>query len=296
VPIPDLCLHLLDESGQRVAPGEPGEIYVGGAGVARGYLKRPELTAERFVRDPWSSDANARLYRSGDLAIELPDGDLMYVGRRDAQLKIRGYRIESAEIESCLQHHRSVASALVMARDHGDGDKALVAYVVPLSGHRERLVDELRALVAMQLPEYMRPAAYVTLSEFPLTAHGKVDRARLPPPDRAAFVGARTGEPSRRQATTSVEKTLAAIWQNVLRVPQICLDDDFFELGGTSLSAVRVLIAIQEQLGISLDVSLWAEAATIAGFADACFVLRKEPIAGDRARPVSRSNRRGEMP
>jgi acyl-coenzyme A synthetase/AMP-(fatty) acid ligase/acyl carrier protein len=273
-PLRDLFVRLLDPSGKPVSKGQTGEIYVGGAGVARGYLHRPELTSERFVLDP--QEPGTRLYRSGDLATELPDGQLAYVGRADSQLKIRGYRVEPGEIESCLRQHAALSSVVVAARDLGEGDMDLVAYVVPMRARPSGLIDELRSLAARHLPEHMRPSAYALLDEIPLTANGKVERMLLPAPERAAFVSA----PAKRMPTSPIERTLAEIWRSVLGVPEVGLDDDFFELGGTSLGAVKVLLSVKERLGVSLDMSLWADVSTVAGFAGACAVLRN-------ARPAS---------
>ena len=179
---PDLAVYLLDRYGKLVPIGVPGELYVGGAGVARGYLNRPELTAERFVPDPFTGTPGARLYRSGDLARRLPDGDLEYLGRLDHQVKIRGFRIELGEIEAALAQHPAVREVVALVREDRPGDRRLVAYV-RTDGRPTALAAELRAHAKERLPEYMVPAAFVALDALPLTANGKIDRAALPAPE-----------------------------------------------------------------------------------------------------------------
>lgn len=268
IPIPDLSLYLLDEHGAKVAPGSPGEIYVGGAGVARGYLRRPELDRQRFLSDPFSETPGARMYRSGDLAVQR-GGDLWYLGRGDGQLKIRGFRIEPGEVESFLRGHQGVSDAVVVGRDHDHGDQKLLAYIVPRVAHNAHgavLVEDLRALAALRLPEHMRPSSYVLLEALPLNANGKVDRRALPAPEQA-------DDPRVIEAqlpSTALELRLAALWAEVLGVKTIGIDDDFFDqLGGTSLGAINVLLLIQEQMGTALDMSIWGTGATIRHFARA---------------------------
>jgi amino acid adenylation domain-containing protein len=264
-PLDDLAVYLLDADGKQVPTGEPGEVYVGGAGVARGYLKRPELDAQRFLRDPFSGQRDARMYRSGDLASRLSDGTLVYLGRGDDQVKIRGFRIELGEVESCLRSSSNTAAAVVLARDYGEGDKRLIAYVVPApESSRNQTIKELRALVAERLPEHMRPSAYVALEALPLTTNGKVDRAALPLPEHSAERA--SAEPEER-AADPLQGKLHDIWKATLGVPALGLHDDFFEAGGTSLSAIKVLLSIHEQTGVALDMSVWAEHATVAAFA-----------------------------
>jgi amino acid adenylation domain-containing protein len=265
VPIPDLSVYLLDNHGQReVGPGEVGEIYVGGAGVARGYLNRPELDSERFLVDPFAAEPGARMYRSGDLAVRLPNGELEYRGRRDAQLKVRGYRVEPGEIEMALRSCEALSDVAVVARDYGDGDKRLVACVVAVRGRgepEERFLSALRAVAVQLLPEHCRPSTYVVLSALPLNANGKVDRKAL---------SERAGPALQRGltlATSSWEEKLRDIFCNALGTAELDADDDFFDKGGTSLTAIKILLAVQEQLGVALDMSVWAEHATFAGFA-----------------------------
>ncbi|HEV2755011.1 MAG TPA: amino acid adenylation domain-containing protein, partial [Actinomycetota bacterium] len=229
-PIDNTAVYVLDPYGNPVPLGVPGELYVGGAGVARGYVNRPALTAERFVPDPFSSVPGARLYRTGDRARYLSDGDIEFLGRVDHQVKIRGFRIEPGEIEACLLAHEAVRDAVVVARTDG-GDKRLVAYVVGDIA----TTSELRSHVAKSLPDYMVPAHFVVLDELPLTPNGKVDRAALPAPEGRPELEAPYAAPR-----TPAEEVLGAIWCEVLGLERVGIHDDFFELGGHSLIAARV--------------------------------------------------------
>ncbi|MCG1019858.1 non-ribosomal peptide synthetase, partial [Mycetohabitans sp. B4] len=231
-PIANTQVYLLDAHGQPVPLGAVGELYIGGAGVAQGYLNRPELTAECFVRDPFSDEADARMYKTGDLARYLPDGNLEFVGRNDEQVKIRGFRIEPGEIEACLVQHAQVRDAVVLVRGEGV-EKRLVAYVVAEAD--EQLVSELRTHVAARLPEYMVPAALVRLDALPLTANGKLDRRALPEPDAGALAHQAYEAPQ-----GELETTLAQIWAELLEVERVGRHDSFFALGGHSLLAVRL--------------------------------------------------------
>jgi amino acid adenylation domain-containing protein/non-ribosomal peptide synthase protein (TIGR01720 family) len=246
-PIPDLSVYLLDSHGQLVPVGVPGEIHVGGAGVARGYLNRPELTAQRFVADPFASGAEARLYRSGDLARNLPNGDLEYLGRIDHQVKVRGFRIELGEIESVLAQHPAVREAVVIVREDRPGDRRLVAYYVA-DPEAHGLGDDLRSRARAALPEYMVPSALVGLDALPLTSNGKVDRRALPPPLDAELESGREYVAPRGAA----EQALAQIWASVLGVPRVGINDNFFELGGDSILMIQV-IARARQLSLALS-------------------------------------------
>ncbi|GAA3036800.1 hypothetical protein GCM10020000_13090 [Streptomyces olivoverticillatus] len=212
--------------------GVPGEVCVGGPALARGYLNRPSLTAERFVPDPFGP-AGARLYRTGDLARRLADGSLDFLGRIDSQVKVRGYRIELGEIEAALRGHAAVRDAVVIARADEAGDKSLVAYVVP-EGAAD--AEEIRAHLGAGLPDYMVPAAYVTIDAVPLTSNGKLDHRALPAPDASAFSAGRHVAPR-----TPLEERLAAIWSEVLDVHQVGIEDNFFDIGGDSIRAVRLV-------------------------------------------------------
>jgi amino acid adenylation domain-containing protein len=257
-PIPDLRIHLLDPARVPVSAGEAGEIWVGGPGVARGYLGRPELTAERFVKGVVPGDPG-RLYRTGDLARLLPSGDLEYLGRADDQVKIRGHRVELGEIASVLAAHPAVREALVLAREDAPGERRLVAYVTLHAGGP--LPPDLRRLVAQRLPGYMVPAVFVALPAFPLAPSGKVDRRALPAPGRAR------PELSRHYAppSTGDEQSLVAIWEEVLGVEPVGVDDDFFELGGDSLLAVRIVVRARASLGRDLPLQSLFESPTIKG-------------------------------
>jgi acyl-coenzyme A synthetase/AMP-(fatty) acid ligase/aryl carrier-like protein len=246
--IPDLQVYVLDGAGQRAPIGVPGEIHVGGDGVARGYLGRPGLTAERFLPDPFSTVPGARLYRSGDRARWLPLGDLEYLGRGDQQVKIRGFRIELGEIESELARHPEVAEAAVVAREEGRGERRLVAYVVPRAGCAPT-VAVLREHLGGMLPEYMVPAAFVSLSALPLTSNGKIDRRRLPAPESSGLeLGTRYVPPR-----TDAEARLAEVWAQVLGVERVGTEDNYFDLGGDSILGIRLRADAQAR---GLDFSL----------------------------------------
>ena len=268
-PIPDLTLHVTDRDLSPLPIGVPGEIVVGGEGVASGYLGRPELTAERFVPDPFGVPGS-RLYRSGDLARRLPDGDLEYLGRIDHQVKIRGFRIELGEIEAVLSRHPGLLQVAVMARNDG-GEAQLAAYYVPAdaataaaAGGPDRLYAELRESLRRALPEYMIPAWFVPLSTLPLTANGKVDRRALPAPDERGADPGLTHVPPRGE----VELRVAAIWSEVLRRERIGARDNFFELGGHSLLATQVLSRLRAAFGIDLALRALFDAPTVAGLAE----------------------------
>jgi amino acid adenylation domain-containing protein len=262
-PIAGTVLRLLAPDLSLVPVGETGELYVGGAGVARGYWGQPALTAERFVPDALSGEPGSRLYRTGDLAVHRPDGALVYLGRQDGQVKIRGHRIELAEIESVLVHHPAVLSAVVVLREDAPGQKRLVAYVVP-AGEGPPSHGELRAHAAASLPEPMVPGAFVVLPALPLTPNGKIDRNALPAPlaaGRAAAEGERELRP--------LEEILGGIWTDVLGVERVGLGDDFFDLGGHSLLAAQVVARLRRTLGIELPVRTFFELPTFGGFATA---------------------------
>ncbi len=261
--IPDLQIYALDAKLRPAPIGVTGEMYVGGAGVARGYLKRPELTAERFIPDPFSVEAGARLYRTGDLARYLADGDLEYQGRIDHQVKIRGFRIELGEIEAALASHPMIGEAVVLARDDKPDEKRLVAYLVTKPDAAPS-ISELREFLKQKLPEYMTPAAFVTLDALPLTENGKLDRRALPAPDAArpeleeAFVAPRNAR----------EQTLAEIWARTLGLERVGVHDNFFELGGDSILSIQI-IARANQAGLRLTPKQVFQCQTIAELAAA---------------------------
>ena len=251
VPIQDLTVYLLDPSGQLVPIGVPGEIHVGGHGLARGYLNRAELTAERFIPDPFSETPGARLYRSGDLARWSPAGELEYLGRADQQVKIRGFRIELGEIEARLTEHPAVAQAHVLARADAAADTQLVAYLTAGDATHPPSADQLRQHLASTLPDYMIPAAFEVLTTLPLTANGKLDQKALPEPN----LGSRQDRPALVAPRTAIERVWVNIWREVLEVPEVGVNDSFFDLGGHSLKAVRMVARARQELGSAVTIA-----------------------------------------
>jgi amino acid adenylation domain-containing protein len=249
-PIANTQVYILDSHCQPVPVGVAGELYIGGAGVARGYLNRPELTAERFLADPFSSEPRARIYKTGDLGRWLPDGSIEFLGRNDFQVKIRGFRIELGEIEAHLSEHASVREAVVIAREDTPDDKCLVAYYTSVNDEIIISAELLRSHLSDSLPEYMIPVAYVRLKSLPLTPNGKLDRKALPAPDGEAYV-ARGHELPQGEMETGV----AAIWAEVLKLDRIGRNDNFFELGGHSLSAVTLVARLRQALGVDVTIS-----------------------------------------
>ena len=258
-PIPDLAVYVLNPHGQPVPLGVAGEMYVGGAGVARGYLRRPELTAQRFIESPFAEAG--RLYRTGDLARRLPNGDLEYLGRIDHQVKIRGFRIELGEIESVISLYPGIREVAVIAREDKTGDKKLVAYYCAA---QEIAHDALRAHMKVRLPDYMIPAALVRMDALPLTSNGKVDRRALPAPDLSRASRKDTYVAPR----TPAEQTLARIWGEVLGIEAPGVHDNFFELGGDSILSIQV-ISRARQAGLAITPRELLQSPTIAGLAAA---------------------------
>jgi arthrofactin-type cyclic lipopeptide synthetase C len=247
-PIANTQIYILDEYGDPVAVGVAGELYIGGAGVARGYLNRADLTAEKFLKDPFSSIPDARMYRTGDLGRWLADGNIEFLGRNDYQVKIRGFRIELGEIEARLAEYPGVREAVVIAREDTPGDKRLVAYYTEaLGGEFTVGAEALRTHLSASLPEYMVPAAYVALEFLPLTPNGKLDRKSLPAPELDAYA-TRGFEPPEGE----IETKLAAIWADVLKLDRVGRHDHFFELGGHSLLAVT-LIERMRRIGFEVE-------------------------------------------
>jgi hypothetical protein len=245
-PLGNLRVYVLDEQLAAVPVGVVGELYIGGAGVGRGYWQRAEQTAERFVSDPFAGVAGARMYRTGDLGRRLRDGTIEFVGRNDYQVKVRGYRIELGEIEARLSEHEGVREAVVLAREEAGGEKRLVAYYTSVAGALG--AEELRQHLLARLPEYMVPAAYVYLEQMPLTPNGKLDRKELPAPAGAAYAVRGYEEP-----VGEVETALAQIWAELLKLERVGRYDNFFELGGNSLLVVRV-IARMRRAGWHMEV------------------------------------------
>jgi amino acid adenylation domain-containing protein len=260
-PIANVRLYILDPRQQPAAVSVPGELYVGGAGVARGYAGRPALTAERFLPDPFSPEGGARMYRTGDVARHRLDGQIEFLGRTDEQVKVRGYRIELAEIEAVLAQHEGVGECVVVAREDEPGAKRLVAYLTPAA--HAPAAEDMRDYLRERLPEYMVPTAFVTLEAIPLTPNGKADRRALPLPEqtrpdlKSAYVAPRT----------PLEELLAGLWAEILGVERVGVEDNFFELGGHSLLATRLISRMREIFQIQLPLSSLFEAPTVAGLA-----------------------------
>ncbi|QXI14254.1 non-ribosomal peptide synthase/polyketide synthase [Pseudomonas zeae] len=292
-PVANAAVYLLDEQQRPVPMGVMGELYVGGAGVARGYLNRADLTAERFLHDPFSPLPNARMYRTGDLARWREDGSLDYLGRNDDQVKIRGMRIELGEIETRLNQLPGINEAVLLAREDQPGQPRLVAYFTEQAGAEPLAVGELREHLLTQLPDYMVPAAFVRLEALPLTANGKVDRKALPKPDLAAL-------PTREYEAPQgeLETALAQIWTEVLQAGQVGRHDHFFELGGHSLLAMRMVSLIRQRLGIELALSdLFADAqlsaiAAVLNRAGRSALPEILPAPRDQALPMSFAQQR----
>ncbi|NTV62898.1 MAG: amino acid adenylation domain-containing protein, partial [Oscillochloris sp.] len=262
-PTPQRTAYVLDAQRQPVPQGEVGELYVGGAGLAWGYLNQPELTTARFSTDPFSADPTARLYQTGDLARWLPDGNLEYLGRADDQVQIRGHRIELGEVEAALSSHPAVQVCVVALREVAPGDQQLVAYVV-----LNEPDADLRSYLYARLPDHMVPSAFVSLDALPLTPNRKVDRKALPAPDFSAV------QRDYVAAQTDTERQLAAIWQEVLNLARVGLYDNFFDLGGHSLLAIQAIARINDCYRIELPLRLLFEHPTIAGMAPHVAALR----------------------
>jgi hypothetical protein len=275
-PLPGERVYVVDSRLRPLPVGVPGELCIGGVGVARGYVEQPAQTAERFLVDPFGGDEEARIYRTGDRVRMLPDGNVEFLGRVDDQVKIRGHRVEPSEIEVVLSAHPSVRQCAVVAHHVGeDEERQLVAYVVPSA---DVTTEELQGFVRAALPVHMVPARWVILDAIPLTPNGKVDRRALPNPEDetdAEYVAPRT----------PLEEALAAIWQELLGVDRVGVHDDFFSLGGHSLLATQAVIRIRAAIG---DVPLHAifNAPTVAALADAILAAELESeqaAAADRA-------------
>jgi len=252
-PIANSQLYILSRDLQPVPIGVPGELHIGGVGVANGYLNRPELTAAKFIPDPFSDRRESRLYKTGDMARYLPDGNIEYIGRIDNQVKIRGFRIEIGEIETTLSQHPTVKETVVVVREDNPGNKCLVAYIVPESESEiaAQIVPQLKQHLKEKLAEYMVPSAFVILPQLPLTPNGKVNRRGLPAPDLSSFGGSNNFVPPRDR----IEQELAEIWSEILNLNPVGVKDNFFELGGHSLLAVKLMAKIQSGFGKQLPLA-----------------------------------------
>jgi amino acid adenylation domain-containing protein len=284
-PIDNTQIYILDSHLQPVPIGVPGEMYIGGDGLSPGYLNRPELTAEKFIRHPFSDEVDARIYNTGDLARYLPDGRLVCLGRTDHQVKIRGFRIELGEIEAVLSQHPAIRENVVIVREDAPGDKRLVAYLVP-SQEPVPSSSDLRGFLKEKLPNYMVPSAYVALDALPLTPNGKVDRRALPEPEglrpelETAYVAPRN----------EIEQTLADIWQELLAVVQIGIHDDFFEMGGHSLLATQVMSRVRQTFQLELPLRDFFEAPNIAELAiviEEGLIAEVEALTEDQAQRLA---------
>ncbi|KAB7727340.1 amino acid adenylation domain-containing protein [Rudanella paleaurantiibacter] len=260
VPIPTLTTYILNPDGHEVGVGEVGELYVGGAGLARGYLNRPALTAQRFIVNPFGTEPGDRLYRSGDLALRLPDGNMVYQGRIDEQVKIRGFRIELGEIETALLQYPGVQQAVVLAREDARGDKRLIGYVVMPIGF-DRVA--IRAFLQTRLPAYMVPALLLPVEAIPLTRNGKVDRRALPNPDASELLSSAYAAPQ-----TQIQENLITVWKEVLQVGRVGIHDNFFELGGNSLLAIKTVTTLAQTYAYDFSVTKLYQYPTVEALAD----------------------------
>ena len=283
-PLPGVRIHLLDRARQPVPLGEPGELFIGGAGVARGYLGNPDLTAERFGPDPFVAEPEARMYRTGDLGRFCPDGSIEFLGRVDHQLKIRGYRVEPGEIESRLARLAMVREVAVIAQGERP-EQRLVAYVVARGevADERGFLDACRDALAAQLPDYMIPAAFVPLPALPLTANGKLDRNGLPDLQPGG-----TGHRAYDAPRTITERVLAGLWRELLGCGPIGRHDDFFDLGGHSLMAMRLLTRARRELGRAISLQLLFDQPTLAGLAAAMEGAGEDGPGSAPIRPVKR--------
>lgn len=264
-PITNARVYLLDARMRPVPLGLVGEIYIGGEGVAKGYWNRPELTAQKFLPDPFSDKPGALLYRTGDLARLHGNGEFEFIGRIDDQIKIRGHRIELAEVREAVTSHSAVKQTFLMVREDAPGDKRLVAYVTlrrPLASSYPSMADSLRRYVAGKLPAHMLPAAFVILDSIPLNTNGKVDRMALPAPSQRPEMAGGYSAPE-----TNLEQMLTRIWQELLRIDRVGLHDNFFDLGGHSLLAARLIACIEKETGENIPVATLFEAPTVAQLA-----------------------------
>ncbi|MGA7732188.1 MAG: amino acid adenylation domain-containing protein [Chloroflexia bacterium] len=289
-PIHNSQVYLLDRHLQPVPVGVPGELYMGGAGLARGYAGRPDLTAERFIPNPYAKTPGERLYKTGDLAAYMPDGNIQFLGRLDHQVKLRGFRIELGEVEAVLRQHPAVQDTVLSVREDGAGDKRLVAYVV-LSHAQSLTPTELRGYLREHLPEYMVPSAFVLLEKMPLTPNGKVDRQALPAPESSGGEGGREYVGPRGP----VEEALVGIWASVLGVERIGVHDNFFELGGHSLLATQVISRVREVLHAELPLRRFFETPTVAGLGESVEAALKGGNAAP-APPIRPMQRREDIP
>ncbi len=283
-PIFKTSIHILDSNLQPVPPGTPGEIHIGGAGVARGYFNRPELTREKFIPDPFDPTPGARLYKTGDLGRLLPDGQIAFLGRIDDQIKIRGFRIEPEEIIAALNANPAVRESLVVARDDSNGEKRLIAYVVPAAS--ASITDaELRDFLHDRVPEYMVPSVFVRLESLPVSPNGKLDRAILPDPSAA-----NSFQESSAAARTPTEERIGAMVKQLLGMQQVGLHDNIFLLGGHSLLGAQLIVQLRAALGVEISLRTLFDGPTVAQLAE---VVDK---SGQRAPATAPEKQLGAQP
>jgi amino acid adenylation domain-containing protein len=287
-PIANMQLYVLDQRQRLLPVGASGELYLGGIGVARGYLHRPELTAERFIPSPWSAGESERLYRTGDMARWLSDGELEYLGRTDQQVKIRGYRIELGEVEAALHRQEGISEAVVVAHEHVAGEKRLVAYVVldqQLTSVSNRFPEELRLKLGETLPDYMIPPVFWMMESMPRLGSGKIDRNALPVPELAGQ------QHDHVVPRSQVEEVIAGIWGTLLNVEDVGVADNFFELGGHSLLATQLVSRVRKAFQVELPLRTLFDSPTVAGMAENIQLLMREESFSEPPRiiPVPRT-------
>jgi amino acid adenylation domain-containing protein len=284
VPVANTRLYVLDERLDRVPDGMPGELFIGGAGVGRGYLNHPALTAQKFLSNPFDSQPDARMYRTGDLVRLGPDGQVEFLGRVDDQVKIRGHRIEPNEITSILAENPAIQQSVVVARELEDGEKSLIAYVVAAPGARVR-ASELKSSLRKRLPDYMVPAVFVQIDSIPLTPSGKVDRTALPAPTSAN----RLGDNKFVRPRTPVEERVTGILGQLLGLESVGVEDNFFMLGGHSLLGTQLIIRLRDTFGIELSLLTVFEAPTVAELAErveAALIARLEAMSDEEVQRI----------
>jgi acyl-coenzyme A synthetase/AMP-(fatty) acid ligase/acyl carrier protein len=289
-PISNTQIYILDENLSLVPAGVAGEIHIAGVGLARGYLNRPDMTAEKFIPNPFD-EPGGRMYKTGDLGRYLPDGNIEFLGRIDHQVKIRGFRIELGEIESALLHCEGVREAVVMAREDSPGDKRLVAYVVAKEPGRI-VANDLRALLQVSLPEYMIPASWVFLHALPLNANGKIDRKALPAPEASRADLDVEYVPPR----TPTEELLVGIWAEVLKVDRVGIHDNFFALGGHSLLAMQVISRLKEQGRVDVPIKALFDSPTVSALATRAEVIMARRSNDGGSMQTIRKQQRGTLP
>jgi acyl carrier protein len=287
-PIANTQLYILDESLNPLPPGIAGELYIGGAGLARGYLNSPDLTARKFIPHPFSREAGARLYRTGDRALYRPDGNLEFLGRFDEQVKLRGYRVEPQEIEAILREHPGIRETVVIVDENARGAKRLVAYFVHANRHSPTTA-ELRQHLRERVPEFMMPEVFIKLDEISLTAHGKVDRKAM-----RSLAHSRPASEGFVAPRTKTERALAETWAQVLDIQYVGVHDNFFELGGHSLLAAQILSRARDTFGVELPLSTLLKSPTVAELAEA-IESGGAAIRRSRITPASRVRRRAKL-